>query len=121
RVAVQDSSFANRIDAALDQGNAQLRGARFDSRSAFLTSPTFGGISWLAHSTLQSGLRIDTQRRYDQLMQSNRFTLSQAFKRAGSRRGDHVPSNNRTWQDGSTFYHYDKVYDSRNVGYHGPR
>ena len=121
RVAVQDSSFSDRIDAALDQGGAQLRAAGFDSRSAFLTSPTFGGISWLAHSTMQSGLRIDTQRRYDQLMQSNRFTLSQAFKRAGWRTVDDVPSNNRTWQDGSTFYHYDKVYDSRNVGYHGPR
>jgi phosphatidylglycerophosphate synthase len=121
RVAVQDSSFSARIDAALDQGSAQLRAAGFDSRSAFLTSPTFGGISWLAHSTLQSGLRIDTQRRYDQLMQSNRFTLSQAFSRAGWRTVDDVPSNNRTWQDGSTFYHYDKVYDSRNVGYRGPR
>jgi hypothetical protein len=32
-----------------------------------------------------------------------------------------VPSNNRTWTEGSTFYHYDKVYDSRNVGYRGPR
>jgi hypothetical protein len=121
RVAVQDSSFSARIDAALDQGSAQLRAAGFDSRSAFLTSPTFGGISWLAHSTLQSGLRIDTQRRYDQLMHSNRFTLSQAFRRAGWRTVDDVPSNNRTWQDGSTFYHYDKVYDSRNVGYRGPR
>jgi len=121
RVAVQDSSFSARIDAALDQGSAQLRAAGFGSRSAFLTSPTFGGISWLAHSTLQSGLRIDTQRRYDQLMKSNRFTLSQAFKRAGWRTVDDVPSNNRTWQDGSTFYHYDKVYDSRNVGYRGPR
>jgi len=121
RVAVQDSSFSARIDAALDQGSAQLRAAGFGSRSAFLTSPTFGGISWLGHSTLQSGLRIDTQRRYDQLMKSNRFTLSQAFKRAGWRTVDDVPSNNRTWQDGSTFYHYDKVYDSRNVGYHGPR
>ena len=121
RVAVQDSSFSPRIDAVLDQGTAQLRAAGFSSRSAFLTSPTFGGISWLAHSTLQSGVRIDTQRRYDQLVQSNRFTLSQAFKRAGWRAVDDVPSNNRTWHEGSTFYHYDKVYDSRNVGYRGPR
>jgi len=121
RVAVQDSSFSPGVDAVLDRGTARLAASGFAARSAFLTSPTFGGISWLAHSTLQSGLRIDTQRRYDQLMQSNRFTLSQAFKRAGWRTVDDVPSNNRTWQDGSTFYHYDKVYDSRNVGYHGPR
>ena len=39
--------------------------AGFRARSAFLTSPTFGGVSWLAHSTLQSGLWIDTQQRYD--------------------------------------------------------
>jgi hypothetical protein len=48
-----------------------------------LTSPTFGGISWLAHSTLQSGLWIDNQQRYNQLVASNRFTLSDAFKQAG--------------------------------------
>jgi hypothetical protein len=105
----------------LDGGTAVLKAAGFASRSAFLTSPTFGGISWLAHSTLQSGEWIDSQRRYDQLVKTHRFTLSQAFGRAGWRAVDDVPSNNRTWKQGSTFYHYDKVYDSRNVGYRGPR
>jgi hypothetical protein len=121
KVAVQGSSFSPRIDAVLDQGTAELRAAGFSSRSAFLTSPTFGGISWLAHSTLQSGVWINSQRRYDQLVQSHRTTLSQAFKRAGWRSIDDVPSNNRAWAEGSRFYHYDKVYDSRNVGYRGPR
>jgi hypothetical protein len=121
RVAVQGSSFSPQVDSVLDQGTAQLKAAGFSARSAFLTSPTFGGISWLAHSTLQSGVRIDSQRRYDQLVQSDRFTLSQAFGRAGWRTVDDVPSNNRTWQAGSSFYHYDKVYDRRNVGYRGPR
>ena len=68
RVAVQDSSFSPRIDAALERGAAQLRAAGFSSRSAFLTSPTFGGLSWLAHSTLQSGVTVDGQWRYDQLV-----------------------------------------------------
>ncbi|HEX2412210.1 MAG TPA: CDP-alcohol phosphatidyltransferase family protein, partial [Solirubrobacteraceae bacterium] len=44
RVAVQDSSLSPRIDAALERGAAQLRAAGFSSRSAFLTSPTFGGL-----------------------------------------------------------------------------
>ncbi len=43
------------------------------SRSAFLTSPTFGAISWLAHSTLQSGLWVDSQQRYDVLVTSPRL------------------------------------------------
>ena len=73
KVAVQGSSFSPRIDAVLDSGTAQLRAGGFSTRSAFLTSSTFGGLSWLAHSTLQSGIRIGTQRGYDQLVRSNRL------------------------------------------------
>jgi phosphatidylglycerophosphate synthase len=120
RVAVQGSSFAPQVDAVLHQGDAQLRSAGFSSRSAFLTSPTFGGLSWLAHSTLQSGIRVDGQRRYDQLVENNRLTLTKAFKRAGWRAVGVMPANHRAWPEGSTFYHYDKIYDRRNLGYRGP-
>jgi phosphatidylglycerophosphate synthase len=120
KVAVQDSSFSPRIGAVLDSGTKQLQAAGFGSRSAFLESSTFGGISWLAHSTLQSGLWVNRQRRYDQLVKSSRLTLSVAFKRAGWRTVDDVPSNNRAWPPGSSFYHYDKVHDRRDLGYHGP-
>jgi hypothetical protein len=121
RVAVQDSAFSPRVDAVLDAGTSRLRSAGFSSKSAFLTSPTFGGISWLAHSTLQSGLWINNQLRYDNLVASDRFTLSDAFKRAGWRTVDDVPSNTKDWPQGKSFYHYDKIYDARNVGYKGPK
>jgi len=120
RVAVEGSSFSPRIGAVLDQGTAQLRAAGFSSRSAFLTSPTFGGLSWLAHSTLQSGIRVDGQRRYDQLVRNNRLTLTRAFKRAGWRTVADMPANHRAWPQGSTYYHYDQIYDRRNLGYRGP-
>jgi phosphatidylglycerophosphate synthase len=120
RVAVQGSSFAPRIHAVLEQGAAHLRAAGFSSRSAFLTSPTFGGLSWLAHSTLQSGVLVDGQRRYDQLVQNDRLTLTRAFKRAGWRAVGIMPGNHRAWPEGSTFYHYDAVSDRRNLGYRGP-
>jgi phosphatidylglycerophosphate synthase len=120
RVAVQDSSFSPRIDNVLAQGDAQLRAAGFSSRSAFLTSPTFGGLSWLAHSTMQSGVQVDGQRRYDQLVKDNRLTLTRAFKRAGWRAVGVMPANHRAWPEGSSFYRYDKIYDRRNLGYRGP-
>jgi phosphatidylglycerophosphate synthase len=120
RFAVQDPSLSPRIDAALDRGDARLRAAGFSSRSAFLTSPTFGGLSWLAHSTLQAGVRVDGQRRYDQLVRNDRLTLTRAFKRAGWRAVGAMPGNRRAWREGSTFYHYDAVYDRRNFGYRGP-
>ncbi len=120
RVAVQDSTVAPGVDRVLDDGTRRLDAAGFGSRSAFLTSPTFGAISWLAHSTLQSGLWVDSQQRYDVLMTSPRFTLSQAFGRAGWRTVSDVPANTHDWPQGA-FYHYDQLYDSRNVGYRGPR
>jgi phosphatidylglycerophosphate synthase len=120
RVAVQDSSVAPGINAVLHRGTAELRGAGFSARSAFLTSSTFGGLSWLAHSTLQSGVRIGTQRGYGQLVHSNRFTLTRAFKRGGWRVVGAMPANKRAWPEGSTFYRFDKIYDRRNLGYRGP-
>ena len=116
RVAVQSP----RIDAVLDQGTAQLRAGGFSSRSAFLTSPTFGGLSWLAHSTLQAGVLVDGQRRYDQLVKADRVTLTRAFKRAGWRAVGVMPANRRPWPEGHSFYHYDAIYDRRNLGYRGP-
>jgi hypothetical protein len=121
QVAVQGSTFSPQVDAVLKAGTTQLAAAGFASRSAFLTSPTFGGISWLAHSTLQSGLWIENQQRYNQVVASNRFTLSDAFKRAGWRTVSDVPSDGATWPVGTSFYHYYHLYNSGNVGNEGPR
>ena len=51
---------------------------------------------------------------------SDRVTLTRAFKRAGWRAVGAMPGNRRAWPEGSTFYHYDAVYDRRNFGYRGP-
>jgi phosphatidylglycerophosphate synthase len=118
-IGLQDSVVSPHVDAALADGTERLQAAGFRARSAFLTSPTFGGASWLAHSTLHSGVWVNRQWRYDQLVASDRFTLSQAFKRAGWRTVDDVPANNRDWPQ-RLFYGYDKVYDQRNLGYLGP-
>ena len=120
RVAVQGSSFSPGVDAVLDAGTRQLARAGFGARSAFLRSPTYGGISWLAHSTMQSGLWVDSQQRYSVLLRSRRGTLTGAFGRAGWRTVSDIPSDTRDWPQGA-FYGYDKFYDSRNVGYAGPR
>ena len=100
QLAVQGAKFSPEVDNALAEGNKRLASAGFSSRSGFLTSATFGGISWLAHSSLQSGLWVNSQLRYNQLMSAKRFTLAEAFKRAGWRTVDDVPSNDRAWPQG---------------------
>jgi phosphatidylglycerophosphate synthase len=120
QVSVQGSSFSPAIDALLNKGTKQLRSAGFSARSAFVDAPGFGGISWLAHSTLQSGAWANSQRRYNQLVDSHRFTLTDAFNRAGWRTINVAPADDRDWPEGSSYYHYDKLYDRRDLGYRGP-
>ncbi|ONI71014.1 sulfatase [Actinosynnema sp. ALI-1.44] len=118
QVAVQDPVISPGVDAVLDAGTSKLRAAGFEARSGFITSSTAGGGSWLAHSTLQSGLLINNQKRYDTFVGSDRFTLSHAFKRAGWKTVGVVPQNMKKWPEGKV-YGYDSYYDAHNVGYKG--
>jgi hypothetical protein len=121
RVAVEGSWFAPMVDRTLTTSTAQLSSMGFSARSGWLRSPTFGGISWLAHSTLQTGLWIDSQQRYDSVISGDRFNLSQAFGHAGWRTVSDIPSDEGAWEEGRQFYGFHKMYDARNVGYAGPR
>jgi phosphatidylglycerophosphate synthase len=118
QVAIQGTSFSPGVDAVLHKQQAMLAGAGWSTKSAWAGSPTAGGVSWLAHSTLQSGLWVNSQQRYDELMASQRFTLSDAFNRAGWRTVLDDPEDT-PWTAAKSFYHYAQVYNRSNVGYHG--
>ncbi|GAA4382373.1 hypothetical protein GCM10023152_32540 [Agromyces bauzanensis] len=120
RVAVEGTGFSTGVQRVLRVGEAQLRADGYGSQSAFLTSPTFGGLSWLAHSTFQTGLWVDRQPLYSRVIRSDRFTLSRAFGEAGWRTVSVVPSNTEPWSFGTTFYHFDTLLDANDVGYRGP-
>ncbi len=115
RVALDDPGVA----ALLDSGSDRLRAAGFSARSAFLTSSTSGGGSWLAHSTMESGLWVDNQQRYRTFVGSDRLTLSGAFARAGWRTVNVQPENGADWPEGAV-YRFGRLYDGRNIGYRGP-
>lgn len=120
QVAVEHTSFSPGVDRVLRAGTATLARAGYSTRSAFLTSPTYGGMSWIAHSTLQSGMWIDDQPRFDALMASRRMSISSAFRKAGWRTVSDNPADKRAWPDGTSFYRYDQLYGRHDVGYRGP-
>jgi phosphatidylglycerophosphate synthase len=120
RVAIEDSPSSPQVQALLDRGTSRLGTSGYSARSAFLTSPTFGGLSWLAHATLQSGLWVDNERRHDRLLSSDRMTLSSAFGDAGWRTVALMPSNREEWPEGERFYQFDKLYDRSDIRYGGP-
>jgi phosphatidylglycerophosphate synthase len=121
QVAVRGTSFSPGVDAVLRKQEGMLARAGWSTQSAWAGSPTSGGISWLAHSTLQSGLWVNSPQRYNELLASQRFTLSDAFKKAGWHTVADDPSDNTYWAPGTYFYHYDQTYNRLDVGYHGPK
>jgi hypothetical protein len=120
RDAIEDPAIAGQVTPVLADGDRRLAAAGFAARSGFLTSPTSGGGSWLAHSTLLSGLWIDSQQRYNTLVGSDRLTLTSAFKRADWRTVGVMPGLTQDWPEGR-FYRYDTVYGDRDLGYRGPK
>jgi hypothetical protein len=119
RTSLEEPAMAAKIDPVLAAGWERLRAAGYGSRSAWLTSSTAGGASWLAHGTILSGLRIDTSNRYRSLVKSDRLTLNNAFRRAGWRSVAAVPGVTRDWPEAS-FFGYDQVYAAKDLGYAGP-
>ncbi|TQJ08478.1 CDP-alcohol phosphatidyltransferase family protein [Lapillicoccus jejuensis] len=119
RVALEGDASAPLRDQ-LDAATGTLAAAGFGARSGWLTSSTFGAGSWFAHSTLQSGLWVDRQSRYDALLASSRPTLSSVFARDGWRTVAVVPSTVGSWPQGRAFYRFDRVYGRDDLGYAGP-
>ena len=120
RSALTNPHMSQVVDPALAAGAKELAAAGFAAKTGFLTSSTYGGGSWLAHGTFQSGLWIDNQSRYRQLISGERLTLTNAFHKAGWNTVGVEPGNTRAWPE-ARFYGYDRVFDNRNLGYEGPR
>jgi phosphatidylglycerophosphate synthase len=121
QISIRGGSFSPGIDGALRRCNASLASAGWSAQSAWVNAPGYGGISQEAHSTLQSGLWVNSRQRYSELISSNRFTLSDAFDKAGWHTvSDSPATDDRIFPSGTKFFHFDQLYDSSNVGYHGP-
>ncbi|HET9997101.1 MAG TPA: CDP-alcohol phosphatidyltransferase family protein [Nocardioides sp.] len=121
QVALEGLPTSSQLRDSVDAHSRRLEAAGYRSRSAYLTSPTFGAMSWLAHSTLQSGLWIDNQGTYDLLLDRDRLTLSSAFGKAGWRSVGMIPADTEPWPEGQRFYRWEALHDMTNMDYEGPR
>lgn len=88
--------------------------------SNFLRSPTFGGASWLAHSSLASGVPITSQLRYELLLTSKVQDMAAYFNRAGYLTVSVMPGTLWPWPAGG-FYKHRKKYFAFDFDYRGPK
>lgn len=118
RTVLDKADYAEHIRPLLQQSSAKLAANGLSARSAYLASPTYGGISWLAHGTLMSGLWINSQTRYDRLVMSQRPSLNRLFRRAGWRTVAVQPAHTMAWPQGE-YFGYDRIYAAQDLGYKG--
>ncbi|MFI9610727.1 CDP-alcohol phosphatidyltransferase [Streptomyces sp. NPDC052023] len=121
RSAIEDPLIAPGVRRTLDAGTDSLTEAGFASKSGWLTSATYGGSSWLGHSTFLSGLWIDSQQRYRTVTSGDHLTLTKAFQKTGDWQTLGVmPGVQKGWPE-AKFYGLDNVYDAFELGYKGPK
>ncbi|MFF9284531.1 LTA synthase family protein [Streptomyces griseosporeus] len=121
RSAVEDPVMAPGVDRTLDASTQALAKAGFHAKSGWLTSATYGGNSWLGHSTFLSGLWIDNQNRYRTVTSGDHLPLTKVFQKTGA--WDTVgvmPGVQKGWPE-QKYYGLDKLYDAFDLGYRGPK
>lgn len=118
RSALEDPRFADTTRPRLSSVQEEIERAGLVSASAWTTSPTVGGLSWLAHGTLLSGLWIDSQARYDRLMISSQPSLNRLFSEAGWKSVAAMPAITMDWPE-AAYYGYRQVLAAADLDYRG--
>ncbi len=118
RSSLDNARFADVVRARLKIFTADMAAKGFTAKSAWMLSPTYGGESYLAHSTLVSGLWVDNNQRYSQLLRSSHDTLVGDFSKAGWRTVTVMPEITMPWPE-VDFFGFDAVYSALNLDFKG--
>ncbi len=91
----------------------------FMAVSSYLVSPTYGGVSRLAHGTLEFGLKVDNSLEYSALLHSSLPPLAAYFNKSGYRTVSVMPGTRFVYPEGALF-DYDQAYYAWHFNYQGP-
>lgn len=91
----------------------------FIAVSSYLKSPTYGGISRLAHGTLEFGFRVKNNLEYTALLRSSLLPLSSYFRKNGYRTISAMPGTRFLYPEGA-YYDYEHAYYAKHFNYNGP-
>ncbi len=111
--------FTSKALPALRSMEADLANHGFVTASAQLTSATYGGMSWLAHATLLTGVRTTNQLEYDLLGVHRPRSMARILHQAGYHTVLLEPNTNRK-SSGADFYDFDETYRNWDFDYAGP-
>ena len=118
RTSFDTPFYAQEHRPLLANATRQLEQAGLAVQSAYLSSPTRGGQSWLAHATFANGMRVDGQARYQAAIASGRETLFHIAARSGFHTAAVMPAITLDWPE-AAFMGFDTILPAADLGYRG--
>lgn len=118
RTSFDTPYFAEVHQQTLARYDTQLRDLGLTVASGYLGSPTHGGQSWLAHSTIANGMWIDNQTRYAAALSSGRETLFHHAANNGFRTAAVMPQITLDWPE-SRSMGFETILAFDQLGYAG--
>jgi hypothetical protein len=117
--SLQDSRYGPVVRPRLAAMEERLARRGVKVATGLLEAPSQGGMSWLGHGSILSGLWLENQLRYDLLMASDRRTLVDDFQAAGYRTVAIMPAITLAWPEGERLG-YEEIWAHRDIPYAGP-
>ncbi|MDU9004371.1 LTA synthase family protein [Sedimentitalea todarodis] len=118
RTSVDNPLYAPTHLPTLRSAETAIADAGLAMRSGWLSSPTAGGQSWLAHGAVFSGLWTTDQGRYAAMLTSGRRTLFHLAAEAGFRTAAVMPAITIAWPE-SSLMGFETVLESADMAYDG--
>ena len=91
----------------------------FEAVSSYLLSSTYGGESWLAHGTLESGVRVENDLEETALLRSSLEPMASIFHKNGYRTVSVMPGTRFAFPQGA-YFGYEQDYYAWHFDYKGP-
>jgi len=111
--------YRKAIKATMSNFAKVLERHQFIAVSSYLESPTYGGISRLAHGTLEFGFRVENNLEYTALLRSSLLPLASYFRKNGYRTISAMPGTRFLYPEGA-YYDYEHAYYAKHFDYNGP-
>jgi hypothetical protein len=111
--------LANAASATFDAFEKDLTNQGFTIATGILNSTTYGGQSWLAHATLDTGVPVHGQLEYEIVSAKKPKSIATFFRRAGYRTVLAQPNTTRALSSPG-FDDFEVEYINKDFDYHGP-
>ncbi len=117
-VALDEPRYAATVLPALAGFATTVEKAGWHLLSSRIVSPTYGGGSWLAHGTIDSGVKLDPV--LDRIITSSRRETLPRYLRAAGYRSIEIMPGTKTPAPAHGFWGFERSLYAADLGYDGP-